>query len=732
MTDAVHDQYREEIISGPMALAAFITSLAGLHAINLVFYDPIFATLTVALLTVGSVVSYLCRVFRLTPNPLELPSITLFLVVGFVVLATNQTLPVISPRDVAALHANRMGLFLAWIIVGLAFAGSSNVRLLFSAIPALAAIGLVSTMSADPLVEWLFLVYVFSASFMLVHENCLRAEAGARARSGKAGPSVLTGQLQIAAACAAAAAVLSNVASPWLHSAGSAFIGTNLPLTVPLARPGTSPNTRILNLANPGVVAVGTGPVTLSNQPVLRVRSPEPAYWRSSTFDQYDGRTWTCTLEPNRVLPVRLLAARVDGDPMRWVYADTHTVAITEINAVPGPSHTLRQTVQFVGGASSTELFGAAEPREIRMQPELQRFSPRSLCRMDDAGRITVTPRARELRYDIDSQIADRTPERLRRCNGPIPETIRRLYLPLDLAPPQAIRRIRDAAVRQTRGARTTYDQVEAIVRYVSSQCAYNTATAAVPSNRDVVDYFLFEAKEGYCDSFASAVAVLCRTIGIPARVASGFISGELDTNSGWYIVRERHRHLWAEVYFPGAGWIPFDATTDAVDKSPPSPSDQRPRATIGDLLFRRGWLPPIAFGAFLCMLGYVLKVEVLDRLLARQRKVRASSLPPSNERIARAYLAACDLLARRGLPRRPDQTPQEYADACAAHLATAQEAYAALTRLTDLVTRYCYSAAVAADRDVAEALSLRRDLAARVHALPRHLGAPGHRPART
>jgi transglutaminase-like putative cysteine protease len=75
---------------------------------------------------------------------------------------------------------------------------------------------------------------------------------------------------------------------------------------------------------------------------------------------------------------------------------------------------------------------------------------------------------------------------------------------------------------------------------------------------------FLFEAKQGYCVEFATALAVLCLYADIPARVASGFILQERDPETGEFIVREAHRHLWTEVYFEGVGWVAFDATRNA------------------------------------------------------------------------------------------------------------------------------------------------------------------------
>jgi transglutaminase-like putative cysteine protease len=110
-------------------------------------------------------------------------------------------------------------------------------------------------------------------------------------------------------------------------------------------------------------------------------------------------------------------------------------------------------------------------------------------------------------------------------------------------------------ADRLTRNQPTQYDKVMALVRYIEQNTAYNLNVEAYPTDVDVAEYFLFEAKQGYCVEFATALAVLCLYADIPARVASGFILRERDPETGEFIVREKHRHLWTEVYFEG-DWL--------------------------------------------------------------------------------------------------------------------------------------------------------------------------------
>jgi len=85
------------------------------------------------------------------------------------------------------------------------------------------------------------------------------------------------------------------------------------------------------------------------------------------------------------------------------------------------------------------------------------------------------------------------------------------------------------------------------------------------------IEEFLFIRKTGYCEHYASAMVVLLRTLGIPARLATGFLAGEWNDFGHYYTVRQRDAHAWVEVYFPLSGWITFDPTP-SVTGTPGNP----------------------------------------------------------------------------------------------------------------------------------------------------------------
>jgi hypothetical protein len=123
-------------------------------------------------------------------------------------------------------------------------------------------------------------------------------------------------------------------------------------------------------------------------------------------------------------------------------------------------------------------------------------------------------------------------------------------------------RRVIDLARRVASGPSNAFDKAIAIESYLRDNYTYSTHVAAVPTDRDWVDFFLFDAKEGYCDYFATTMAVLLRIEGVPARVASGFAPGDFDESTGVSIVRENHAHTWVEAYFPRYGWITFEPSS--------------------------------------------------------------------------------------------------------------------------------------------------------------------------
>ena len=110
-----------------------------------------------------------------------------------------------------------------------------------------------------------------------------------------------------------------------------------------------------------------------------------------------------------------------------------------------------------------------------------------------------------------------------------------------------------------------------------------------------MVDYFLFDLRQGYCDYYASAMIVFARSRGLPARLAVGYASGEYDPVSDQFLVTEADAHSWPEIYFPEYGWIPFEPTAaqprtvfDSHQALATTPSDASLSAELTSLRWAR------------------------------------------------------------------------------------------------------------------------------------------------
>jgi hypothetical protein len=131
------------------------------------------------------------------------------------------------------------------------------------------------------------------------------------------------------------------------------------------------------------------------------------------------------------------------------------------------------------------------------------------------------------------------------------------LYLQM---PPHLDPRIPQLARRVTASAGSNYARARALEQYLQANFGY---TLELPGMRepDPLAHFLFERKKGHCEYFASSMAMMLRTLGIPSRVVNGFRGGEYNDLTGSYIVREKDAHSWVEAYFPEYGWVTFDPT---------------------------------------------------------------------------------------------------------------------------------------------------------------------------
>lgn len=253
--------------------------------------------------------------------------------------------------------------------------------------------------------------------------------------------------------------------------------------------------------------------------------------WRGVTLDTFDGRDWTKKKRARDFVPV------TDG---------IHTLKDGPIKGDPVSYEILLEPV------ATTTLFGPYEVRRItsRVIPGIE---------VDDAGAIYARFQpSRRQQYRVESEIPKRTPVSAAETNAPeLSGTALETYLQL----PQSMdTRIRDLALQITADGRTPYDKALRVETYLKRNYNYTLLLNWNPG-RDPLGTFLFSAKSGHCEYFASSMAVLLRAAGIPTRIVNGFLMGEYNPVGDAYVVRQSDAHSWVEAYLPGTGWTEFDPT---------------------------------------------------------------------------------------------------------------------------------------------------------------------------
>ncbi len=449
------------------------------------------------------------------------------------------------------------------------------------------------------------------------------------------------------------------------------------------------------------------GEIKKNSTVVMRVQTGKPIgyallRWRGIALTTFDGKRWSSSARnPQR------LRTGADG----WIYtADAaqqtgaaeqtmrYTVFLEPIatDAIFVPGKVLSLQGNFTGEAGNS--FDAVRQTYILKDSTDSLFNP--------FRNFTA------VRYAGVSRLPAANPAKLRAASKNYPEEIAANYLQLPPLDP----RIPELAREITKNAQTPFDQAFRLQNYLRSRFAYTLNLAGKPGD-DPLAHFLFETRAGHCEYFASAMAIMLRTLGIPTREVNGFLPGEYNDLGGDYIVRASDAHSWVEVYFPGIGWQVFDPTPAGPDRGRSfltrlgmyvdwmemtwnewvigydfahqvalAQNLQRSSKNWGDaarIWFERkqrdgkrwlkawqfqhgtlGYLLPAVLVLLLVALRYNVPVDLLRRFRLFLQ-IRASKAPRADPQLAsRLYEDLLRMLARRGLTRTETQTPFEFAAA--------------------------------------------------------------------
>ncbi len=707
-------------------IAGWLVLMSGIGAVAQHLEDPAFSRFTLGLCSIGVAASYLMRrvgvpVFLIRAGAFALAGLFLFTLSSRGPLADVMGLDTQGPQDVLIASA------LSLIAVFYSFALLNDDAVVFTCVFSIALIGLTGTVEINwPLIAQ-FVLFLGAASFLLVRQTYLtfRPRRGSGPGQGRKARHLIRTQIGMAALCSLTAIVIGFLIAIPFQMVGShlSLAGIIRRLAVPSGQAGSRVSGRRgLPFDDRGRFAIGIGPVDDDPSEVLTVTGDEAFYWRGRTYEEYDGHGWNTQLGEFS----QRIAAAEPSPPNQNLFRLPDYAALGQ--PIQGKTRRVRHTFTPLRAGASGVLYSAAEPRVVRASPNTDHLSWRSDNTLSTSSMMGMVFDMRGVTrlgpYEIESEIVDAQPVKLARTRSNYPSEIRRLYLSAPTSLPQdnpALRALADEATLDAPD--DPYSRAEAIRTFVADRCTYRKDAQPVPARADAAEFFLNGSREGYCDLYATAVAVLCRYAGLPARIATGFVPGTPRADKPReYVLTGSDRHAWAEVYFAGYGWIPFDATAvTSVSGESEAQEANRPKQTFWDQLLSRGWLPPALAAAALLLLVGVAVNELAGRLGLRGRTTQASMTPGDvlAAEIARVYAGTVRTIARRGVRRTPDSTPGGHAARVRAYFGNAVGD--ALDDLTRIVERALYGPAALTADDVAAA----RRASANVKSVLKRLGKP-------
>lgn len=244
----------------------------------------------------------------------------------------------------------------------------------------------------------------------------------------------------------------------------------------------------------------------------------EQQYWRAVAMSNFDGRTWTPDLHSPALLT--LLSTQLE----------TSGAAISqEITLEPSDNH-------FLFGLDS-----------IATVPNIPNANSQILL---DGNLYSSAPISQRLRYQVESYPTYRLEAQLT-----IPRLLQHLHLPPDSNP-----RTRQLAQVWASRFPTTEGKIQAVLNMFRSENFFYTLEPPL-LGKDSVDEFLFTTRAGFCEHYASSFVIMMRAMRVPSRVVSGYQGGTLNTQDGYYEIKQSDAHAWAEVWMPERGWVRVDPT---------------------------------------------------------------------------------------------------------------------------------------------------------------------------
>lgn len=320
-----------------------------------------------------------------------------------------------------------------------------------------------------------------------------------------------------------------------------------------------------------GEVKLG-GNLNPTDTPVLRVESEEPLYLMGSVNDEYTGSSWKQSKTEYNRLPASVKT--VDAATalhaytlLQPAYMDVKNLTVTYLTderTLFVPAKPL--SIQGIDGIIYIDNAGELESdKELKSENSytisylsnsqvsagrIKDFSDElNSAPLDDASfnEPVFSEQTMQTEHSWGPELQQQYLENLTETYTALPESV--------------TQRTRDLAQEITGGEEGAAAKAEAIRDYLVENYTYSLSPGIPDDSRDFVDQFLFDVQKGYCTSFATAMTVLCRSAGIPARYVEGYAMPAKPDQDGKYLVKSRNAHAWAEVHLENYGWVKMEAT---------------------------------------------------------------------------------------------------------------------------------------------------------------------------
>ena len=292
------------------------------------------------------------------------------------------------------------------------------------------------------------------------------------------------------------------------------------------------------------------GSGTPSKELVFRVKSPVKLYWIAQIYDIYDGVKWTFSPDTKR----------------KNIYkADELNSKVTHYNV---------DTKFIIEKWLGPKLYFAYRPINL----DLFKNTSKHYNYQMSCSNVVLTEKtypALPFIYNVTTVLYIPSLDAKKRISCNLKDYWLDILKPshyLKLPRNKISRRTKRLVKRLVSNIEDPYQKALVLRDYLRENFKYQQYSRRVPANRETVDYFLFNLQEGHCEYFASALTVMARLAGLPARVVTGFSPGNYNALNKYFEVHVYHAHAWTQIFIAGMGWLTIDATPPGSIESRTTP----------------------------------------------------------------------------------------------------------------------------------------------------------------